>query len=83
MQLAKGDSIIYSGRDDDNQRQGEGISMLKSAVRALIEWNSISERIIQVWFYFKYIKLEVIHVYAPTEDADEQEKTSSTQDCKI
>lgn len=57
--------------------------MLKSAVRALIEWNSISERIIQVWFYFKYIKLEVIHVYAPTEDADEQEKTSSTQDCKI
>lgn len=57
--------------------------MLKSAVRALIEWNSISERIIQVWFYFKYIKLTVTHVYAPTEDADEQEKTSSTQDCKI
>ena len=48
--------------------------MSKSAVRALIEWNPTSERIIQARYYSKYIKLTVIHVYAPTGDADEQEK---------
>ena len=48
--------------------------MSKRAVRALIEWNPISERIIQGRYYSKYIKLTVIHVYAPTADAEEHEK---------
>ena len=39
-----------------------------------MEWTPISERIIQARYYSKYIKLTVIHVYAPTEDADEQAK---------
>ena len=73
VQLVEGDSIIYSGRDDDNHRQGVAILMSKSATRALIEWNPISERIIQAWYYSKYVKLTVIHVYAPTKDADEKE----------
>ena len=46
--------------------------MSKSAVRALIEWNPTSERIIQARYYSKYIKLTVIHVYAPTEDASSE-----------
>ena len=54
--------------------QGVGILTSKSAVGALIEWTPISEGIIQVRYCSKYIKLTVIHVYAPTEDADEQEK---------
>ena len=74
MQLPEGDTIIYSGRDDDNHRQEVGILMSKSVVGALMEWTPISERIIQAGEYSKYIKLTVIHVYAPTEDADEQEK---------
>ena len=32
------------------------------------------ERIIQARFYFRYIKLTIIHIYAPTEDTDEQIK---------
>ena len=39
-----------------------------------MEWTPISERIIQVRSYSKYIKLAVIHVHALTEDADDQEK---------
>ncbi|XP_068707377.1 uncharacterized protein [Montipora foliosa] len=73
VQLAEGDIIIYSGKDDGNHRQGVGISMSKSAVGALMEWTPISERIIQVRYYSKYLKLTVIHVYAPKEDADEQD----------
>ena len=74
MRLAEGETIIYSGRDDDNHREGVGILMSKHAAQSLMEWTPISERVIQARFYSKYIKLTIIHVYAPTEDTDEQIK---------
>ena len=37
IELAEGETIIYSGRDDDNHRQGVGILMSKTAARALID----------------------------------------------
>ena len=63
VQLAEGDSMIYSGRDDVNHKQGVAILMSKSAARALIEWNTISERIIRPRYYSKYVKLTVIHFF--------------------
>ena len=48
--------------------------MSKHAAQSLMEWTPISERVIQARFYSKYIKLTIIHVYAPTEDTDEQIK---------
>ena len=74
MQLADGETIIYSGRDDDNHREGVGILMSKHAAASLMEWTPISERVIQARFYSKYIKLTIIHIYAPTEDTGEQIK---------
>ena len=55
VQLAEGHTIIYSGKEDDNHRQRVGILMSKSAVEALMEWTSVSERIIQARYYCKYI----------------------------
>ena len=74
LQLQEGETIIYSGREDNIHRQGVGILMLKSASRALIDWSPISERIVQARFYSNHIKLTLVHVYAPTEDAEEQVK---------
>ena len=48
--------------------------MSQDATGALIEWTPVSERIIQARFHSRHIKLTVIHVYAPTEDADEETK---------
>ena len=73
-ELSEGDTIIYSGRDDDNHRQGVGILMSKKASRALIDWTPVSERIIQARYHSQHIKLTVVHVYAPTEDAEEEVK---------
>ena len=39
-----------------------------------MEWTLISKRVIQARFYSRYIKLTIIHIYAPTEDTDEQIK---------
>ena len=60
MQLTEGETIFYSGRDDNNHREGVGILMSRSAARALMDWTPISERIIQAWFYSQHIKLTII-----------------------
>ena len=60
MQLTEGETIIYSGRDDNNHREGVGILMSRSAARTLMDWTPISERIIQAWFYSQHIKLTII-----------------------
>ena len=74
VQLTGGHTIIYSGRDDNNHREGVGILMAKRATEALIDWTPISKRIIKARFYSQHIKLTLVHVYAPTEDADDQTK---------
>lgn len=74
LQIAEGETIIYSGREDDIHRAGVGMLMSQDAAGALIEWIPVSERIIQARFHSRHIKLTVIHVYAPTEDADEETK---------
>ena len=48
--------------------------MSKHAAASLMEWTSISERVIQARFYSRYIELTIIHIYAPTEDTEEQIK---------
>ena len=44
------------------------------AKRTLMEWTPISKRIIKARFYSKYKKLTVIQMYAPTNDAIDEEK---------
>ena len=48
--------------------------MSKEASKALMEWKPVNERIITARFFSKYIKTSVIQVYAPTEDAEEEDK---------
>ena len=38
VQLTEGETIIYSGRDDNNHREGVGILMSRSAAKALMDW---------------------------------------------
>ncbi len=45
MQRAEGETIIYSGRHDDNHREGTGILMSTNAARSLMEWTPISEEL--------------------------------------
>ena len=73
MQQTEGETIIYSGRDDDNHKEGVGILMSRSASRTLMDWTPISERIIQARLYSQHTKLTIVHI-SLTEEADEQVK---------
>ena len=72
--LSTSERILYSGRSDDKHFHGVAIMMDSVVKRALMEWTPISEGIIKARFYSKLIKLTVIHAYAPTNDAEEEEK---------
>jgi len=72
--LEGGDTIIYSGREDDNHRGGVGILITRFAARSLIDWKPISKRIITARFYSKHVKMTIAHVYVRTDDAEESVK---------
>lgn len=73
---SSGETIIYSGRKDNKHQQGVAIIMNKKAKRALIEWSPIDERLISARFHSKYAKMTIIQCYAPTNDADDDIKTT-------
>ena len=72
--LATGDTIIWSGRSDNNHLQGVALMLDKEASRALLEWNPVNERVLYVRLNSKFTKLSSTVVYAPTEDAEEESK---------
>ena len=71
--LTTGLPLLYSGRKDDQHREGVALLLKKEVKRALIEWNPISERLISARFNSKFAKLSIINCYAPTDDAEEEE----------
>jgi hypothetical protein len=68
-----GESILYSGAEEQHHR-GVGLMMSPEARKCLIKWNPVSERIISARFNSKYVKLTIIQIYSPTNDAKEEEK---------
>ena len=74
IKMATGETVVYSGRDDDNHMHGVAIMMSEAATDALIEWSGINERMIMARFHSRFIKLTVINAYAPTNDADDETK---------
>jgi hypothetical protein len=48
MRTANGNTLIYSGRDDEHDNHKEGVALLlnKEARRSLLEWKPVSEKII-------------------------------------
>ena len=68
------ESVIFSGREDNIHRHGVAIMMTKKAEQALLEWKPISDRIIYARFFSRYVKLSIIQVYAPTNEANAEDK---------
>ena len=72
--LNTGETIVYSGSDDEVHQHGVTIMLNKDAAKALINWTPIDKRIIRARLHSRYVKLTLIHVYAPTNDTDEDSR---------
>lgn len=70
---SRGHLILHSGHE--NQHYG-GVAVIlnKRIKKALIEWYPVNERIIVVKLNSKFAKMTIIQVYAPTNQAEEEEK---------
>jgi hypothetical protein len=65
--------FLMPNADDDHIR-GVGILVNKNIRGALLELNPVSERIITARIQTKLRKMSIVHCYAPTENAELDEK---------
>ena len=70
---SNGSVTIYSGHESIHTH-GVGLIISKEKVNTLIEWDPISPRLIKARFFSKYCKLTILQCYAPTNEADSEEK---------
>lgn len=78
VKLTSGQSIIYSGYEEEGAIHTEGVAimMTKDARKALTAWKPINSRIISATFNTnnRRVKAHIIQCYAPTNDPDDEVK---------
>ena len=74
--LASGQTILFSGHEDDHARHTHGVDFMFAAetTKALMEWEPINARLIVARFYGTPTNIPIIQGYAPTNDAEPEEK---------
>ena len=73
VKTTTGETIIYSGRDEGHH-SGVALAMNDETRKCMMKWNPITDRIISARFFSKYVKLTVIQIYSPTNDASDEDK---------
>ena len=74
MRVQTGETLLYSGRDDNAHLSGVAMLLSWKATSCLISWSPVNDRIITVRFNSRYIRASIVQVYAPTNDAEEEAK---------
>ena len=77
IHLSTGDTLLYSGHEEDNSPHTEGVGLMlsASATASLIEWTPVSSRIVLARFRSKTRNVQIVQCYAPSNDADDDLKT--------
>ena len=68
MKTTTGETVLYSGREDDLHHEGVAIIMKKGMEKYLMEWKPVNSRIIQARLKGRQTNLSIIQCYAPTND---------------
>ena len=74
--LQIGETLLYSGKNEERHEAGVGILLSKKAVNSLLEWNPVSDRIITARFESRLKKVSTTMGYAPTNTSEEEDKNS-------
>ena len=70
-----GETILNSGREDNQHREGVAIILRKGvAAKSLLEWKPINNRMIKIRLQGKQINTIFIQCYSPTNDSEEEAK---------
>ena len=77
LRLSSGEQLLYSGHIEDGAPHAKGVALMLApeAHAALIGWEPVNSPIITTKFTTKEKdRLNVIQLYAPTNDAEEEKK---------
>jgi len=74
MRVQTGETLLYSGRDDDAHLSGVAMLSNRKAASCLISWSPLNDQIIMARFNSRYIRTSIVQVFAPTNDAKEEAK---------
>lgn len=69
-----GETVLYSGREDNLHAEGVAIILKQSVNKSLIEWNPVSRRLIRIRLKGRHNNLSILQCYAPTNDHEEEDK---------
>ena len=74
MRTTTGETVLYSGREDDQHNEGVAIILKKGVERCLLEWKPVNSRLISTRLKGRHINISVIQCYAPTNDSSDESK---------
>ena len=69
-----GETVLYSGRDDNLHHEGVAIILKKGIEKSLMEWKPINSRLMKVRLRGRHINITILQCYAPTNDSEEESK---------
>ncbi|XP_025078691.1 craniofacial development protein 2-like [Pomacea canaliculata] len=69
-----GETVQYSGREDNQHHEGVAIILRKGTDKCLIEWKPINSRLISARVRGRHGNMTLIQCYAPTNDGDDEAK---------
>ncbi|XP_073671663.1 uncharacterized protein [Paramisgurnus dabryanus] len=68
------ETVLYSGREDNNHEEGVAIILRKGVEKNLIEWKPLNSRLMRGRIKGKHVNLTIIQCYSPTNDSDDEVK---------
>ena len=74
MGTTTGETVLYSGRDDDQHHEGVAIILKKGLAKCLLEWKPVSSRLMSARLKGKHTNITIIQCYAPTNDNSDERK---------
>ena len=74
MTTSTGETVLYSGKDDNLHEEGVAIILRKGTEKCLIDWKPISSRLIKIRMRGRQINMTIIQCYGPTNDSEDETK---------
>lgn len=74
LRTTTGETVLYSGREDDQHHEGVSIILKKGIERCLLEWKPVNSRLMSARLKGRHINITVIQCYAPTNESSDEVK---------
>jgi len=74
LKSTSGETVLYSGREDDLHYEGVAIILKKGLEQSVLEWKPVNSRLMSVRLKGRHVNITIIQCYAPTNDSDENDK---------